>query len=274
MQVDNGGSAQWSHIFLGAADWDHPDADAYISWLKFGAGLRIQSKFGGGSILLSDGGNIDMSGDIQLDTNIGERALKGDDSHNWGMYINNAGLGWYDWTNNRGIIGYNASNGSISIQRGPYAPGYHGGTYNFDRFNNWDTFGIGSTGGGAGLTNDNGSYKALMILGNDSNGTSRTVKVWDVLDVQGTLLEGGLRPIRTANANPYKVFATAVYCTSGAWLNVNFSAIGAGTVARIYHAPGDNVNVISRVRYPGLSSCEVCLQGTASGWIYVLVMGY
>lgn len=60
---------------------------------------------------------------------------------------------------------------------------------NLNGYQNWDVGGYDSTGGGAAIVNDNGSYKALMILGNRSAGGVRIVKVWDTLDVQGTLVE-------------------------------------------------------------------------------------
>ena len=60
----------------------------------------------------------------------------------------------------------------------------------------------GTTGdGGAAITNDNGSYQALMIVGNSSGGGGvRRVKVWDYLEGQGDI---------RANSNLYA--NTAVY---------------------------------------------------------------
>jgi hypothetical protein len=49
----------------------------------------------------------------------------------------------------------------------------------------WNAYGTG--GGGAGIYNSNEAvYQALMIVGNNSAGGSRVVKVWDVLAVQGS----------------------------------------------------------------------------------------
>lgn len=38
-----------------------------------------------------------------------EKAIKGSGTHNWGMYINSGGVGFYDWQNNRAVWGYNSS---------------------------------------------------------------------------------------------------------------------------------------------------------------------
>lgn len=68
---------------------------------------------------------------------------------------------------------------------------FWGGGIVFDQYDNWNTDYSGS-GGGAGIANDNGTYDALMIVGNNSlDGTTRIVKLWDVLDVQGTIKQSG-----------------------------------------------------------------------------------
>ena len=49
----------------------------------------------------------------------------------------------------------------------------------------WASYGVGD--GGAAIYNDNGSYKTLMIVGNNSAGGSRQVGVWDNLTVNGQM---------------------------------------------------------------------------------------
>lgn len=57
--------------------------------------------------------------------------------------------------------------------------------FNLNGYKNWDTGNFSGTGGGAAIVNDNGSYKALMILGNSTAGGVRLVRVWDELRVEG-----------------------------------------------------------------------------------------
>lgn len=54
-----------------------------------------------------------MTGDLVFNTTTGEKTIKS--SQNWGMYLNSDGTGWFDWANNRGIIGYVGSTGSITM---------------------------------------------------------------------------------------------------------------------------------------------------------------
>lgn len=56
--------------------------------------------------------------------------------------------------------------------------------YNFDRYSRYGNHNF-SSGGGAGICNDDGTYKSLMILGNNSAGGLRKVEVWDNLFVNG-----------------------------------------------------------------------------------------
>ena len=79
------------------------------------------------------------------------------------------------------------------------------GYIDFNGLQNWNNTGVGNTGGGAGIVNDNINYKCLMISGNNT-GTSgyREVGIWDNLnvthdltvsnqaDVKGTLCIGGM----------------------------------------------------------------------------------
>ena len=118
-----------------------------------------------------------------------------------------------------------------------------------------------------------GKYIDFHDWENSGDYTVRLASNGSALDVIGELHDNGLRLLRTSGGNPYKVFATAVYCTSGGWQNVSWSFLGAGTASRIFVSPGDSVTVLPRIRYAGLGSCEVVLP-SASGWIYVLVLAY
>lgn len=67
--------------------------------------------------------------------------------------------------------------------------GHHlrSGGLNLDRYTDWDTGSFDSLGGGAAIVNDSGTYKALMILGNRSAGGNRIIKMWDRLEVSGSI---------------------------------------------------------------------------------------
>jgi hypothetical protein len=56
----------------------------------------------------------------------------------------------------------------------------------------WTGTGSGVGAGGAGIVNDNGTYKALMVVGNSSDGTgSRKVRLYDDVRVEGALTVAG-----------------------------------------------------------------------------------
>jgi hypothetical protein len=94
-------------------------------------------------------------------------------SNGWVHIRDNGGTNWatFDGSNRRLTLA-----GDIYANR--WAPQY----------TTWS--GVGA--GGAAIVNSNeASYQALMIVGNSSAGGSRVVKVWDILDVQGTLRRSG-----------------------------------------------------------------------------------
>lgn len=71
------------------------------------------------------------------------------------------------------------SNGSIG--------GFYGLT---PRYTNWNAYGTGD--GGAAIYNSNeGAYQALMLVGNNSGGGVRRVKVWDEMTVNGNQFTTG-----------------------------------------------------------------------------------
>lgn len=54
------------------------------------------------------------------------------------------------------------------------------------RYTNWAAYGTGD--GGAAIYNSSeGSYQALMLVGNSSGGSLRRVKVWDEMTVNGSM---------------------------------------------------------------------------------------
>lgn len=81
-------------------------------------------------------------------------------------------------------------NGGIS---GPY-----GLTPNYQ---SWNAFGTGD--GGAAIYNDNGGFKQLMVVGNNSAGGVRQVGVWDQLNVNGTEVVSSWARIGSASPTPY-----------------------------------------------------------------------
>jgi hypothetical protein len=50
----------------------------------------------------------------------------------------------------------------------------------------------------AEISNDTGTFKTLMIVGNKSGGLGRRVSVWDRLEINGALITNGIVGIRTA----------------------------------------------------------------------------
>jgi len=61
------------------------------------------------------------------------------------------------------------------------------GTYGITpRYVGWNAYGTGD--GGAAIYNDAGAYQGLMLVGNNSGGGVRRVKVWDEMTVNGRLI--------------------------------------------------------------------------------------
>jgi hypothetical protein len=84
------------------------------------------------------------------------------------------------------------ANGNVGIgiaaptSRLHVAGGAIGGNYGLTpSYAAWNTYGTGD--GGAAIYSDNGAYKQLMIVGNNSAGGSRIVGVWDKLNVHGNV---------------------------------------------------------------------------------------
>lgn len=84
------------------------------------------------------------------------------------------------------------SDGKVGI--GNASPGYKltvtggsiGGNYGLTpNYAAWNAYGTGD--GGAAIYNDNGAYKKLMVIGNNSAGGGREVGLWDNVTVNGNL---------------------------------------------------------------------------------------
>ena len=113
-------------------------------------------------------------------------------------------------------------------------------------YSRWDSV----TGdGGASIVNDNYSYKTLMIVGNNSAGGDREVKVWDHLSVASKLRVGGSASVAsnlTVNGNLHtkgtlrvdgNVTGLSATLTSCAWVNDRCETSGS----TIYLDRGNNV---------------------------------
>jgi hypothetical protein len=134
-----------------------------------------------GSVNQVKNGNIGVNGLAVF----GNTLLQGSSYLNFGSTAGSGGYGIWD---NGGTLNFKNSGGSWqSLQTivsnlvgggsltGPYLPTYA----------SWASSGTGS--GGAAIYNDNGTYRTLMIVGNNSAGGNREVKVWDDLTVSNDL---------------------------------------------------------------------------------------
>lgn len=97
----------------------------------------------------------------------------------------------------------------------------------------WAAYGTG--GGGAAIYNDSGSYKTLMIVGNNSAGGVRNVGVWDNLNVSGAITSAG-QPVCLANgtncpatSGVYLPLAGGVMNGGGTRIGINGSTITTGS---------------------------------------------
>lgn len=78
-----------------------------------------------------------------------------------------------------------------AVRASSYSPEYAG----------WGAVATGP--GGAAIVNDNGVYKALMVVGNSSAGGGRVVKVFDELQVSGRVLSAGYQVSCAAGESGY-----------------------------------------------------------------------
>lgn len=90
----------------------------------------------------------------------------------------------------------------------------------------WSSGDVGA--GGAAIVNDDGNFQSLLIVGNDSAGGDRNVRIFDHLNVAGNLTAGQLRggSLRHGsclwrNASPYNLNNNqdhSVTCSSGEFM--------------------------------------------------------
>ena len=129
----------------------------------------------------------------------------------YGIYMN-----WYGATGGvnigNGSAGYGAltagtvtSAGNIFANSGTMQTLRLDGAY-VPRYQAWSSVTLGD--GGAGIFNDNGSYKKLMVVGNSSAGGAREIGLWDNLTVNGnTTVSGNV----TVTGRVYKTCPSGFY---------------------------------------------------------------
>ena len=113
------------------------------------------------------------------------------------------------WQSLQQVI-YALGTGSLTT---PYLPAYAA----------WASQGAGT--GGAAIYNDSGSYKTLMIVGNNSAGGNREVKVWDDLTVSNNETVGGNLTV------------------GGGTITGISGGVGVGAVAAGWYSDGTNLAV-------------------------------
>ena len=173
---------------LVASAWTGPTATA--------PGNNTAAPINVGSVNQVKNGNIGVNGLAVF----GNTLLQGSSYLNFGSTSGTSGYGIWD---NGGTLNFKNSGGSWQTIQAtvatlvgsgglttPYLPTYAG----------WASQGTGD--GGAAIYNDNGSYKTLMIVGNNSAGGNREVKVWDDLTVNNKLSVGnGLTTYGSVGSN-------------------------------------------------------------------------
>lgn len=115
---------------------------------------------------------------------------------NWKI-INNGGFLRFqcDWNGSKGAyfnaVSIDHTTGNMAVNKGDLSVNagkqMNASAFNLNGYKNWDSGGFNDTGGGAAIVNDNGTYKALMILGNRSAGGSRKIEMWDSVNINGPL---------------------------------------------------------------------------------------
>lgn len=131
-----------------------------------------------------------------------------------------------------------------------------GGALQFDSYGNW----TGGAAGGAAICNDNGSYQALMIVGNSSAGGSRLVKVWDNLIVNGSIVSPAISsPTISGTVNIQAAIANYTL-TDGA--NIAWD-LNTGQVATVTLGGSRTMNAPSNLRV-GTFILHVIQDGTGS----------
>lgn len=149
-----------------------PVVRAFLSHQWLGPTLQFNNSTGGVS------GRIYGDGAFNIETGTSSNAVD--------MFIRAGTFGGFG-----GAI-YMGAGEFISVWAGAYFDITSGelraGDLVFDRYQNYTG---GGAAGGAEISNDNGAYQALMILGNNSAGGNRIVKMWDDVIVNGALTTAG-----------------------------------------------------------------------------------
>jgi len=92
-------------------------------------------------------------------------------------------------------------------------------------YQSWAAYGTGS--GGAAIYNDGGSYKTLMLVGNNSGGGVRQVSVWDQLNVNGNNVVSGYETVGSSfysaggNGSANSYVSAAALNTACYWASYN-----------------------------------------------------
>lgn len=122
----------------------------------------------------------------------------------------------FEWYASTTIVGKLDGAGVLSIAPGSGVGGATGtgqvnaAAFNLDGYKNWDTGGYDASGGGAAIVNDNGSYQALMLLGNRSAGGSRVIKMYDNVTAAGTITGTRLISTQATGTAPLSVTSTTM----------------------------------------------------------------
>lgn len=117
------------------------------------------------------------------------------------------------------------------------------GQWNLE-YASWDGSFTGD--GGAAIVNDNGSYDALMIVGNDSAGSDREVRMWDDVTISNNLeVPNGTHATATLSATTVTVASSftrpAVSCPGSPLADLYTSITGSRLCVYTYTTGADNL---------------------------------
>lgn len=141
--------------------------------------------------------------------------------------------------------------------------------YNFTGYRNWDSGGFADTGGGAAITNDNGEYKALMILGNASGGGKRKIGLWDDVNVAGKLSVGNNQIVDIKTESTATTNKQSIHLYDGTAIETCATKISSMTLSTaagaIYHSQQYTLGAWLRpfVDYPAIN---MTVSNTANFW--------
>ena len=152
---------------------------------------------------------------------------------NFGVTQGASGYGFWD---NNGTLEYKNSGqswtsvGSTGALTGPYLPVYAA----------WNSSGTGT--GGAAIYNDNGTYKKLMVVGNNSASGLREVGIWDDLTVSNNLIVKGSETLSGSLAANGGLSASSLTATQNAADQLTLGTTATGNQAAIgFLSAGSNI---------------------------------